>query len=203
MTTPLIQAPDGASIVLSSTTTPAADAPGVVVRAAGAALIGGTTLTPIGVMTRPADTTAYTAGDAVTTATSSAAPLIVANAARVSGGSGVILGGAFSKSTTSVTNASFRIWLFDTTPAAIPNDNAAWLVPVFAERATLIGTVTVDFATAGVVGSDGVRAPLTMPRGSMAFVAASTSLVAIIEARGAYTPGSGEQFALQLDILAD
>jgi hypothetical protein len=164
--------------------------------------VKGSTVVASGIFTRPADTTPYTAADAVTTSTSAPAPLIIANAARVTGGSGVIIGGSFVKSTTSTTNASFRLWLFDTTPAAIPNDNAPWSPPLFAERATLIGTVTADFAT-GVMGSDGVRVSLTLPRGYMAFQAVGTSIVAIVQALGAYTPGSAEQFFLALDILQD
>jgi len=168
----------------------------------GVVSVAGRTLTPIGTLTRPADTTPYAAGDAVTTSTSAPAGLTVANAVRIAGGTGVIIGGTFAKSTDSTTNASFRIWLFDEAPTTIPNDNAPWSVPVFAERARLIATATADFAS-GIVGSDGVTVPITLARATPGLTAVGTSIIAIIEARAAYTPGSAEQFALTLDILAD
>lgn len=164
---------------------------------------GTTTRTPTGTMTRPSDTTAYAAGDGVTTATSSASAMTVSSAARTSAGGGVIFGGKASKSTTSTTNAQFRIWIYQDTPSAIPNDNAAFTAAVQADYQKLVGTALIDFS-AGVTGSDGVRVPIVLERPNMAFkVASGTDLIVIWEARAAYTPGSAEVFRLSLDIAQD
>lgn len=166
--------------------------------------VRGTTVTPSGTITRPANTTTYTAGDAVTTSTSSPLPLIIVGAGRITGGSGVILGGVMAKSTTSTTNAQFRLWFFAADDILIPNDNAPWTPFVFGDTPTLIGTALADFA-AGTAGGDGIRTTLTMARQQMAFALRpeTADILCLIEARAAYAPGSGEQFRVKLDILQD
>jgi hypothetical protein len=166
--------------------------------------VGGHSAVPSGTMTRPADTTAYAAGDGVTTATSGASALSVTGAARVSAGGGIIFGGRLTKSTTSTTNASFRGWIYQDAPTAIPNDNAAFTAAVHADYQKLIGTFTCDFAATGIVGSDGVQSPITLNRSNMAFkLASGTALTVILEARAAYTPGNAEIFRLTLDVSQD
>lgn len=164
---------------------------------------GGYTAVVFGTMTRPADTTAYAAGDGVTTATSSASAMTVTNAARTAAGSGVLLGGKATKSTTSTTNAQFRGWIYQGAPTAIPNDNAAFTAAVLADYQKLVCTFTVDFA-AGIVGFDGVEAPITLDRVNPGFkLASGQDLTVIWEARAAYTPGSAEVFRLALDVAQD
>lgn len=166
--------------------------------------VGGTSLIATGTMTRPSDTTAYAAGDGVTTATSSASAMSVTSAARTSAGSGLILGGFAEKSTTSTTNAQFRIWVYQDTPSAIPNDNAAFTAATHADYQKIVATATFDFAS-GITGSDGVRVPITLdaPNGAAFKLASGTSLTVIWEARAAYTPGNAEVFRLGLYILQD
>jgi hypothetical protein len=165
--------------------------------------VGGHTIPAAGTMTRTSDTNAYSIGDGVTTATSSPQAMSVTNAARVAAGSGIIFGGRASKSTTGVSNASFRIWIYQGAPSAIPNDNAAFLAAVHADYLTLISTASFDFAN-GVVGSDGVEVPIILDRSTMAYkLASGTSLVVIWEARAAYAPGSAEIFRLVFDTSQD
>lgn len=164
---------------------------------------GGYTAVVFGSLTRPADTTAYAAGDGVTTATSSASAMTVTNAARTAAGSGVILGGKATKSTTSTTNAQFRIWIYQAAPSAVPNDNAAFTAAVLADYQKLVCTATFDFA-AGVVGSDGVEVPITVDRVNPGFkLSSGQDLTVIWEARAAYTPGNAEVFRLALDVSQD
>jgi uncharacterized protein YfaQ (DUF2300 family) len=150
-------------------------------------------------MTRPADTTAYTANDGVTTATSAAAGMTVTNCARAVGGSGRIVGLRCIKSQTSTANSRFRLWIWRTAPA-IPNDNAAYSPALRVNNADLIGTAEVNFAN-GVVGSDGIMATATLARSTMAFVcaAASRNLTIIWQALEAYAPASEEVFAVAMD----
>ena len=161
--------------------------------------VAGSDTNAVGTMTRPADTAAYTAGDGVTTATSAAAGMTVANCARVNGGSGRIVGIRATKSQTSTTNSRFRLWIWRTAPA-IPNDNAAYSPSLRANNADLVGTAEVNFSS-GVVGSDGIMATATLARSSMAFVCASGTrdLTIVWQALEAYTPASGEVFAVAVD----
>jgi hypothetical protein len=208
MTTPLTQAADGTALVISSTTTPASDAPGVVVRVAGAAApdggiflgtVGGADVNAVGTMTRPADTATYAAGDGVTTATSDPAAMTVANCARINGGSGRIVGLRCIKSQTSTANSRFRLWIWKTAPA-VPNDNDAYSPSLRVNNAELVGTAEVNFAS-GVVGSDGIMATAVLARSTMAFVCAAGSrdLTIIWQALEAYAPASGEVFAVAMD----
>lgn len=181
-----------------------ATAPALVAGEAHIGAVGGHSTPVYGTMTRTADTNIYASGDGVTTATSSASGMTVSNAARVSGGSGFISGGRMSKSTTSTTAASFRGWIYQATPTAIPNDNAAFTAAVHADYQKLVATFTVDFSATGIVGSDGVYSPITLSRPNPFFkVASGQDLIVILEARGAYTPGSAEVFRLGLDVSQD
>lgn len=165
--------------------------------------VGGTTLLAAGTMTRTSDTNVYTAGDGVTTATSSASAMSVTNAARVAAGSGIIFGGRFSMNSTTTTLAQFRGWIYQGTPSAIPNDNAAFAAAVHADYLTLVGTFTADL-TIGIVGSDGTSVPIVLSRPNMAYkLASGTSLTVILEARAAYVPTSAEVFRLVLDTVQD
>jgi hypothetical protein len=165
--------------------------------------VGGHSKPATGTMTRPSDTNVYASGDGVTTATSSPSAMAVSGAARIAAGSGFILGGVATKSATGTTNAQFRVWIYQDTPSAIPNDNAAFSAAVHADYQKLVATATFDFAS-GIVGSDGVRVPIVMSRPNAAFkVASGTDLTVIWEARAAYTPSSGEIFRLELDIAQD
>jgi len=149
--------------------------------------------------TRPANTTPYTAGDGVTTATSSPAGMVFTGAT-----TGIVVGATAYKSNTVTTNSFFRIWLYhNPTGIAIPNDNAAYSPAVIANRAALAGILLVDFSV-GAVGSDGVIATCALaPGGSIMLNPTGTELLAIWEAREAYTPTSGETFYLTLDYLGD
>jgi hypothetical protein len=150
-------------------------------------------------MTRPADTTAYASGDLVANSTTagSVAPIQVLGAARVAGEGGRIAGVKLHKSGTGVANAAFRVHYFRATVAVANGDNAAWVPAVMTNY---IGSVdvTVDrVGTAGAVGFAQVADPglfFDLPDGA-------TTLFALIEARGAYTPASAEVFTLTTDIL--
>ena len=208
MTFILSQTGDGTTSVVSKTSAPASTDPGIVVRVAGdttsgggvvLGIVGGSDVNAVGTMTRPANDTAYTAGDGVTTATSAAAGMTVANCARVVGGSGRIVGLRCIKSQTSTANSRFRLWIWKTAPA-VPNDNAAYSPSLRVNNADLIGTAEVNFAN-GTVGSDGIMATATLARSTIAFVcaAASRDLTIIWQALEAYAPASEEVFAVSMD----
>ena len=89
--------------------------------------------------TRPADTTAYTAGDAMGNSTSSALIMDFANSARVSGGTGIITKARLVKSSNTTTNAAFRLWLFASSPTGA-NDNAAFAL-TYASASSRLGYI--------------------------------------------------------------
>lgn len=100
--------------------------------------VGGNMGKAAATLTRPADTTAYTAKDAVADSTSAPTVLTFSNLARVNAGSGYIVK-ARLMTNQSTNTARFRLHLFDTSPTAI-NDNAAYTL-LWANRATRIGYI--------------------------------------------------------------
>jgi hypothetical protein len=147
-----------------------------------------------GTFTRPNDTTAYAANDGVTNATSSPSPITFANAVQAAGLGAVLRTAIMRKSTTTVANASFRLYLFDTTPGTVPNDNAAYSIPIV-DVANLIGTI--DFSLSA--GSDCAWGVGTLLPDVQPFVVASgTSIFGILQALAAYAPGALEVFTIEL-----
>lgn len=152
--------------------------------------------------TRPADTTAYAAGDAVTNSTSAPVVLTFASVARANGGSGVVIAAQMVDSASQATKGNFELWLFDTTVTP-DNDNAVF-TPTDAECATLIGivqfaTAFVGDATAGAGGNavyvaQGLTIPFTCG-------GASTSIFGLLVLRNAYTPVSAEVFTIRLTVI--
>lgn len=154
--------------------------------------------------TRPADTTAYAAGDVVGPVTTPAMQTLTGCAA-FNGGSGRIVDVMLECNLATITNGSFRIHFFNAihTPAA---DNAA-LASLHANADEYQGycdVVLVAMGGAGVGRNSGkvVSAEPTLP---IPFVCASTDddLYVVIEALGAYTPSSGEVFRLSVVVEAD
>jgi hypothetical protein len=143
--------------------------------------------------TRPADTTAYAAGDAVSNATSSPAILSFAGAARAAGGSGLILSARHIKNNT--TAASFRLWLYREAATAV-NDNVQFPL-LWANRSNRIGFI--DFAhTTGGTGSDSSSSLVTFA--NLPFSLVGTALFGQLTTTAGYTPASGEQHFIELSI---
>jgi hypothetical protein len=151
-------------------------------------------------ITRPADTTAYSSGDLVANSTTagSVTAFSFTNAARVAAGSLRIDRVRLYKSGTSAANASFRVHLYNANPSGIANgDNGAWLTSI----AGYIGAFDLSSANARTF-SDGVElAGIPMVGSSiLTQLASGTTLYALIEARGAYTPVSAETFTLRAEV---
>lgn len=147
--------------------------------------------------TRPSDTTAYASADLVANSTTagSVTPLSF-SAARYSGGSGMIRRARLLKTATSITNASFRLHLYGSSPTVTNGDNAAWL----SITADYLGSIDFIF---GVTFSDDAMAVGVPSVGSeIPFIPASGSTIyGLLEARGAYTPASAEVFTVYLDVM--
>lgn len=156
-------------------------------------------------ITRPADTTAYATGDLVANSTTAGSvnALSFTTAARVSGGSGLVVGARIQKSTNTTTNAAFRLHLFTVVPTfTSAGDNSAISTVVQASGKGYLGYIDIPSMTGFAAVAWGTGAP-DNARGGLPFVAVAQTLYGIVTARGAYTPGSAEVFTVSIMVLQD
>lgn len=148
--------------------------------------------------TRPSDTTAYASGDLVANGTTagSVVPLSL-TVARVALGSGMIRRCRLRKSGTSLTNAQFRVHFYSTAPTPANGDNGAWSTDGVANY---LGAVDVTIDKVFTDGAAGNGVPLVGSEINFA-LASGQAVSALIEARAAYTPVSGEVFTLTAEVL--
>lgn len=147
--------------------------------------------------TRPADTTAYAANDLVGVNTSQAAgnSIEVPNAVGNPGDAFRIERVALRKSAISITNAQFRVHIFDRQPTWTNGDNGAGGAISALAVSDLAGhcgyvDITMDraSATAGAYGEAAPATPITVSPQS------GTSIYFAVQALAAYTPASQETF---------
>ncbi len=147
--------------------------------------------------TRPNTATQYAAQDEVSNnaTQASAVPLHFANVAAANAGTGYLVKAVLEFSRNVVTNAVFRLWLFNAAPTMV-GDNLAYSL-LHSERAARVGYV--DFALLTEGGSsdcaegldDGLR--LAFKCG-----AASRDLWGVLVAKAAYTPAGLEVVTVYL-----
>lgn len=164
-------------------------------RSADPVLAGGYQKIVSASFTRPSDTNAYSALDAVSNSTTAPTILTFADSARFAGGSGLILSARHIKNSTTTANATFRLFLYRSTVSAV-NDNAQFAL-LWANRVTRIGFIDFTHTTQGT-GSDSTSALTTFV--NLPFVATGTSLFGQLQATAAYQPASGEQHYIELAI---
>jgi hypothetical protein len=157
--------------------------------------IRGFTTRPTATVTRPADTTAYASGDLV--ANSTTAGSVTPMSFTVSRGTatgGMVRRCRIRTSSTSITNATFRLHLYAASPTCTNGDNGAWLT----DNATnYVGSldVTIDKAFSDGAAGNGV------PSVGNEINFTSTTYYGLLEARAAYTPTSGEVFTVELEVI--
>jgi len=147
-------------------------------------------------ITRPADTTAYAANDALSDSTSAptSGGFTFTSAARASGGSGIITDAIITSSADAATLLQGEIWIFDTAVTNI-NDNAAFAV-TDTEIKTLVGKIPFTLEDAGNNGSAHVQ------NLSIGFTAVgSANLRYLVKVKNAYTPESAEVLTVRLKII--
>ncbi|MGH9766100.1 MAG: hypothetical protein ACREAB_01595 [Blastocatellia bacterium] len=166
--------------------------------------VGGKTAIVTTSYTRPADTTTYAAGDAVSNSTSSPVQLTFDGAGRINDGSGVILGAVMTSSGNQSLKGQFELWLFDgsTTP---DNDNAAF-TPSDADVNKLVGIIPfnvwyVGDATSGASGN--AAAPVQGLAIPFKCASGTNDIFGQVVVRNAYVPLSGEVFTFRLLIAQD
>lgn len=151
--------------------------------------------------TRPADTTAYTANDALADSTSAPAYLTFGSNSLGSAGpkQGWLVGARCVDGCNATTLPQLRLFLFSSAPTAV-NDNAAFTLT----DANLNACVAVLTFNSFIAGDD------TSGAGGNAIALATVSeqvsvsgpLFGLVKVLNAYTPVSGEIFTFYLDIDA-
>ena len=150
--------------------------------------------------TRPADTTAYAAGDVVAESTSAATVWTFDDCARGAGLGGILQGAAIIDSAAQSTKPDLELYLFTTAPAT-QNDNAAW-APSDAEMEACIGVIAFSLSNFKVAGANGI---ISVEGIAKVFQCAASvrALYGILVARNAYTPISAEKFTISLQVIQD
>lgn len=156
--------------------------------------IGGNLVSVATEFTRPADTTAYAANDVVSDSTSSTTMQALANAARVSGGSGYIVGIKVSTDKKSIT-PRLRVHFFGTNGATIAADNVAYK-EVYADGSKRLFYYDMPAMTtaADTTNSDMSRSVDTSMR--IPYICNATSLYYVLETLDAFTPASGQKITV-------
>lgn len=162
--------------------------------------VGGKMVIASATITRPANTTQYTAGDTITG--TSPALLTFSSAFRVNSGTGYVVKAQLTKNNATTTAALFRLHLWKATPSfSVASDNAAFTL-LYADVADHLGYIDfTSFATEGS-GSDCVTSLVVgsgLPLAAFALSGAQT-LKGLLVAEDVYTPASGEQFTITLTI---
>lgn len=148
--------------------------------------------------TRPADTTAYAAGDLVANSTTagSVVPLTLRGFGQNDQDGIMIRKVRLWKTGTSTTNASFRVHLFRSSPTVANGDNGAFSS---SGVSSYVESFDVTIAQAFTDGASGFGVPSVGSEAAERIVQNnSQTLYALIEARAAYTPSSGETFSLSV-----
>ncbi len=163
--------------------------------------VAGNSAVAVATLTRPANTTGYASGQLVANATTAAAVTPISlPVARKAGGTGRIARVRLAKSSTSLANASFRIHLYKVQPTTIGNgDGGAWLT----NESTYLGAFDVTMDKVFTDGAKGMGFSNVGAYVTFDALAGSQNIYALVEARAAYAPASGEVFTLALEIDRD
>ncbi|MCI0391681.1 MAG: hypothetical protein MOB07_23295 [Acidobacteria bacterium] len=166
--------------------------------------VGGKTVIVTTSYTRPADTTTYAAGDAVSNSTSAPAQLTFDGAGRVTDGSGVILGAVLTDSGNQALKGQFELYLFSA--SSTPDNDNALFTPSDSDMNNLIGVIPFNIwyvgdATAGAGGNavapvQGLSIPFKCASGT-------NDIFGQVVVRNAYVPLSAEIFTFRLLIAQD
>ena len=154
-------------------------------------------------VTRPANTTPYTAGDIIAAVTTNN-HLTFSDVVEDSGGTGSIDGVRVTSSANQSTKPDLELWLFHTDITEV-GDNVAF-APTDAEMLTRVGIIdlSVDNWKAGHSGSGATgNACIEVSNLGAIFNTATKDLIGVLVVRNGYTPVSSEIFTVELLITRD
>ena len=154
---------------------------------------------PSATFTRPANTTAYAVGSLVANSVTpgSVVPMTFTLGNAFGQGQLRLTRARLFKSGNNITNATFRIHVYEALPVVTNGDGGAWLST---QAAHWIGNIDVSSM---LPFADGAAGTGSCPAGSEIFLktAAGSTLYVLLMALGAYTPASAEQFTVVLEEL--
>jgi hypothetical protein len=170
--------------------------------------------------TRPANATAYTAGDVVSNSASATTLMQFPRVVRMEGASGTVVKARLTTDKKDDTGA-YRLFLYTKSEAtvSVPADNAP-NTAIYANRPYYIGFLDFPALTSGAdttnstgsiaIWTGGVGST-TQPNGPLAFVAdgtkagnpfaAETAIYGHLVALGTPTPASGQNFSVELTVM--
>lgn len=157
------------------------------------------TVQPTATLTRPGDTTAYTANDSVANSTGSPTALTFANCARVTGGCGLIRDATLILSGITTTVAEFHLWVFDTSPT-VTADNSAF-APSDADAANVQAVLMFNGGNMSDGSNNRIYKLVNAPQ--MFKTSGALALYGALMTRTGYTPTSGETYQFDLDIVQE
>lgn len=149
------------------------------------------------VLTRPADTAAYAAGDQIASAVISPSGLVFANCARANGLGGEIVGAVLIDSASAASGVLLELWVLDT--AALPNNDNVAFAPSDATASGAIGVFTFGSSFVGDPATTGNRVfDSGLVRWPYVCGAGSSDLYGLLVVRSGYTPVAAEAFTIRL-----
>lgn len=149
--------------------------------------------------TRPGDTTAYSTGDLIANSTTAGSvALDTASVAKVNDQTFTIIRCRLTKSTNSLTNALFRIHIYNVAAPTFANgDNGVWSSSGFANY---LGSFDINMDRAFTDGNFGVAGPTLGTVLIGAPISGARTIAYAVEARAAYTPGNAEVFKAYFEV---
>jgi hypothetical protein len=157
-------------------------------------------VTPQSTLTKVSGTTAYDVGDLIANSATAGSVTPFEWSMSGLGRSGMIRRVRIYKSTTTTTAASFTLHLFATAPTVANGDNGAFAVSA-GIGAGYLGSVALDMSSGAEAGSSTGLADVSATIAiGVSFPTSGASIYGLLEAVGAYAPGSNEVFTITLEI---
>ncbi len=158
---------------------------------------------PSSSFTRPANVTAYAANNLIANSTTagSVVPLSWSLGQNHIPGPFTIKRATIQKTTTTITGFKFILNLYTASPTVANGDGGAYSSTL---SANYIGQITCDGSAApGAIFSDGAVAQGAAADGAElnCRLPSGTSIFGLLQATGAYTPGSAEVITVTLDLI--
>lgn len=169
-------------------------------------IMGALVKNPVGTFIRPANTTAYAAGDCVNNSTSAPVTMTFVGCAREKGGGGFLVSAFATSSGNETTKPQLELWLFDNAAnatGALGNDNAAF-PPTDAELLDVLAIIQFSTWFGGLAGTGGnswAGGVVNPDKKLFKCEAEIMDLFGLVVVRNAYTPISAEVFTFTLDIM--
>lgn len=157
-------------------------------------------------VTRPADTTAYTAGDVIGTSTSAGGAVLEFPDMVNELGHIIITDVDLRVDLNAVpaSMTSFRLHLYNVTPPSALADNAVWDLPS-GDRASYLGYVDlgtpVDVGSTLFVQTSGVNKKIKVGVQGASMVSGNGSLFGYLVTNGGYTPTSAATLSIRLNAV--